>query len=246
MVERMGICEKHQLPLDRNGECELCRLSDMPSNPPPAGSAWWAVIIPIVLAIAGIAWAAWSWSEPEPQSEPQRGVRTTAPRPATPAPSVEQPPEPEVTPAPPTPPVPGGDTPSPEPSLEPSPEPSPEPSLEPSPESGQLEETGPARAATSETEVPAWKWGLARRRVHITMYATQWCGVCRKAREYMETNQIDFIELDAEQSPAAGERLGELNPGRTVPTFEIDEQVYIGFREELLEARIDEAARKYL
>jgi hypothetical protein len=62
----------------------------------------------------------------------------------------------------------------------------------------------------------------------------------------METNQIEFLELDTEQSPVAGERLGELNPGRTVPTFEIDERVYIGFREELLQSQIDQAARKYL
>lgn len=235
MVERMGICEKHQLPLDRNGECELCRLSDMSSKPPPAGSAWWAVIIPVVLAIAGIAWALSSW-ETEPQNGPERGVPATAPRPPTPPPTTGQPPEPEpaMVPEPPTPPVLGDDIPT------------PEPTPDPSQESGQLEEMGPARAAPTEPDVPQWKWGLARRRVHITMYATQWCGVCRKAREYMQTNQIEFLELDAEQSPAAGERLGELNPGRTVPTFEIDEQVYIGFREELLEARIDQAARKYL
>ena len=46
MVDPIGICEKHELPLDQNGDCELCRLSDMPSRPPPARSAWWALIVP--------------------------------------------------------------------------------------------------------------------------------------------------------------------------------------------------------
>jgi glutaredoxin len=62
----------------------------------------------------------------------------------------------------------------------------------------------------------------------------------------MQTNGIDFTELDTDESSSAGERLGELNPRRTIPTFEIDEQVYIGFREELFEAKVNQAARKYL
>jgi hypothetical protein len=38
----------------------------------------------------------------------------------------------------------------------------------------------------------------------------------------------------------------KLGRRRTIPTFEIDEQVYIGFREELFEAKVNQAARKYL
>jgi len=233
MVEPMGICEKHQLPLDQNGECELCRLSDMPSKSPPARSAWWALIIPLMLVMVGIAWALASF-EPAPEPAPPRGVRTTAPRPAIPEPSTEEPraPEPEPAPAPerPPPPVPGDDIPVPE----------------PTPEGTQLDPTPPGDGAATEANIPEWKWNLARRRVSITMYATQWCEVCRKAREYMETNSIDFVELDTDESTVAGERLGELNPRKTIPTFEIDEQVYIGFREAAFEAKINRAARKHL
>jgi glutaredoxin len=78
------------------------------------------------------------------------------------------------------------------------------------------------------------------------MYATQWCGVCRKAREYMESNRIDFTELDTDENPAAGERLGEINSRKTIPTFEIDELVYMGFQEALFEAKLNQAARKHL
>jgi len=227
MVERMGICEKHQLPLDRHGECELCRLGEMPSKSPPARSAWWALIIPLVLLGAGVAWAFASFGS-EPEGAPQRGVRTTAPRPASPAPAGARPRprEPQAVPAPPTPPIPGEDV--------------------PSPEGTRLEDTPPRPSAPTDADVPEWKWDLARRRVTITMYATQWCSVCRKARQYMEANRIDFTELDTEESPAASERLGELNPLKTIPTFEIDELVYVGFREELFEAKVNQAARKHL
>lgn len=121
MVERMGICEKHQLPLDRTGECELCRLSDMPSNPPPVRSAWWVVIIPFVLAVTGIAWAMSSFNS-APEEPPPRGVRTATPSRPNPPPAAERPsapePEPEATPTRPPPPVPGDVIPVPEPDLD--------------------------------------------------------------------------------------------------------------------------------
>jgi hypothetical protein len=117
MTEAMGFCEKHQLPLDRNGECELCRLSEMPSKAPPTPSAWWLVLIPFALVIASIAWAMSSW-EAEPAAPLHRGVRTTAPQPASPAPPREEfpPPKPEEVPEPPT--VPDRETPVPVPGSE--------------------------------------------------------------------------------------------------------------------------------
>jgi glutaredoxin len=229
MMEPMEFCDKHQLPLDRKGECELCRLSEMPSNAPASRSAWWAVIIPIVLVLAGIAWAM-SLVGPAPGDAPPRGVRTTTPQPASPPPTREEPPPSEPVDVPEPPPVPSRETLAPEPgsegtTLE-------QPSLEPE--------------TTNENQIPDWKWNVARRRVTVTMYATQWCGVCRKARQYMEAHRIEFIELDTDESAAAKERLGELNPHRTVPTFEIDGLVHVGFRENLFEAQLNQAARRHL
>ena len=227
----MGICEKHELPLDRNGECELCRLEEMPSKAPPTPSPWWALIIPLVLLGAGVVWAFASFGS-EPEGVPQRGVRTTTPRQATPPRVREEPPAPapEEIPEPPSPPTPSDDIPIPEPSEE----------------GTKLDVPSPPSVAPPDRDVPGWKWDLARRRVAVTMYATQWCGVCRKARKYMEANRIEFIELDTDESSVARERLGELNPRKTVPTFEIDELVYVGFREELFEAKLDQAAQKHL
>lgn len=85
MVESIGICEKHELPLDQNGDCELCRLSDMPSKAPPSGSVWWAVVIPVLILLAGAIWA-YSSIGSAPEGAPLRGVQPVAPeadRPAT-------------------------------------------------------------------------------------------------------------------------------------------------------------------
>lgn len=239
----MGICEKHQLPLDEHGECELCRLSEMPSASPPAPSAWWALIVPLVLLAATVAWA-YSSLGSEPEVAPQRGVPTAEPRPASPAsPAPVSPrptaPEPEAIPPPPTPPAPGQRIP-----IEDIPIPEPRP--EKTPEGAHLNEPPHEPASPAAEEIPDWKWDLARRRVTITMYATQWCGVCRRAREYMDASGIDFMELDPDDSAAAKQRLGELNPRKSVPTFEIDERVYVGFQEDLFERNLNQAAKKHL
>ena len=91
MVEPIGICEKHELPLDRNGECELCRLSEMPSKAPPERSAWWAVVIPLVLLLAAVAWA-FSAFGPDPEAPPQRGVQVPPEESEAPAPPKPEPP----------------------------------------------------------------------------------------------------------------------------------------------------------
>jgi hypothetical protein len=79
MVEPIGLCEKHELPLDRNGECELCRLSDMPSQAPPQRSAWWAIAIPLLILLAGAAWTYASLGT-DPEEAPVQGVQAPAPR----------------------------------------------------------------------------------------------------------------------------------------------------------------------
>ena len=89
MVDAMGICEKHELPLDRNGECELCRLSLMPSKSPPARSAWWALLIPLLLLGAGVLWALNSYDTPKGVT-PKRGVPATNVRSASPAPAATE------------------------------------------------------------------------------------------------------------------------------------------------------------
>ncbi|MBT8469164.1 MAG: hypothetical protein KJN97_10475 [Deltaproteobacteria bacterium] len=101
MVESIGICETHELLLDRSGECEMCRLSLVPSKAPPSSSSWWALIIPLLLLGAGIAWALSSFGT-APEATPQRGVQGAQPRPAAAAPVTpersEADPKPETAP----------------------------------------------------------------------------------------------------------------------------------------------------
>lgn len=84
----------------------------------------------------------------------------------------------------------------------------------------------------------------ARRNVNITMYSTSWCGVCKRARAYMEAKHIGFTELDVDSDTAARKRALALNPQGSVPTFAVDDEVLIGFDPASLEARIDRAVKR--
>ena len=90
MVESIGVCEKHELPLDRNGECELCRLSSMPSKAPPERSPWWALIIPVLILLAVVLWTYASLGS-DPEAAPPQGVPPEAAEPAPQQPPAVEP-----------------------------------------------------------------------------------------------------------------------------------------------------------
>lgn len=65
----------------------------------------------------------------------------------------------------------------------------------------------------------------------ITMYSTEWCTYCRKARDFFARQGLRYTELDVEKSPAARadyQRLG----GRGVPVILVGTQRMTGFSEE--------------
>jgi glutaredoxin len=78
------------------------------------------------------------------------------------------------------------------------------------------------------------------------MYSTQWCGYCRRAREWLDSEGIRYVDRDIEADERARERAHDLNPRRSVPTFEIDETVIVGFSAGSLSRAIDDAARAHL
>ncbi|MDH3656294.1 MAG: glutaredoxin family protein [Myxococcales bacterium] len=91
-----------------------------------------------------------------------------------------------------------------------------------------------------------WEIATARRRVPVVMYATAWCGVCKRARKYFEENRIAFEEHDVDQDPVARAEYERLNPRRSVPTIKIADEVVVGFSAVAVERALDAAARARL
>lgn len=64
----------------------------------------------------------------------------------------------------------------------------------------------------------------------LIMYATSWCGYCRKARAYLAAKQIPYREVDIEAS-AANQAEFKKYGGRGVPFFTVGERTMRGFSE---------------
>lgn len=54
----------------------------------------------------------------------------------------------------------------------------------------------------------------------ITVYGTNWCGDCRRAKLFMDTRGIGYDWIDIENDSDAAKRVMEINGGyRSVPTI---------------------------
>ena len=88
--------------------------------------------------------------------------------------------------------------------------------------------SGTLRSKAAPAQAPAAGAG-------VTMYATSWCGHCRRAREYFAAKGIGYTEVDVEKSPEGRKRFRELG-GRGVPLIVVGSKVMRGFSPERFEA----------
>ncbi len=80
--------------------------------------------------------------------------------------------------------------------------------------------------------------GAIPQRRPVIMYSTTWCGVCKRAKKWMQQNGVRYGEHNVEADEDAGRTLARLNPRQSVPTFDIGGEVLIGFSPEALTAAI--------
>ena len=61
----------------------------------------------------------------------------------------------------------------------------------------------------------------------IRMYATKWCGDCRRAHLFLKEKKIAYEEVDIDANPEAAKFVMNANAGkRKVPTFDVDGHVF--------------------
>lgn len=72
------------------------------------------------------------------------------------------------------------------------------------------------------------------RDIQVVMFMTEWCPHCRRARAWLRGGGYSFIELDVEEDARAAEVLQVLNPRGSVPLFDVDGQILVGFDARLL------------
>ena len=66
----------------------------------------------------------------------------------------------------------------------------------------------------------------------IVLYCTSWCPDCRRARNWLKANNLDYVEVDIDTNPAASELVKKWNNGkRVMPTFDIGGVIIPNFDE---------------
>ncbi|MGH7435755.1 MAG: glutaredoxin family protein [Polyangiaceae bacterium] len=65
--------------------------------------------------------------------------------------------------------------------------------------------------------------------LHVVVYSASWCPSCQQAEAWMTANSIAFEERDIDSSPDFVQQLKSLNRRMTIPTFDIDGSISVGF-----------------
>jgi mycoredoxin len=58
----------------------------------------------------------------------------------------------------------------------------------------------------------------------VQMYATSWCGDCRKARDFLDDHGIEYTEINIDRDPEAAAEVIRRMGKRAIPQLVIDDE----------------------
>jgi glutaredoxin len=102
------------------------------------------------------------------------------------------------------------------------------------PEEAPAQASSPAAAAAT----------VSLNDVHVVVYTTGWCSVCKRAKAWMTSQGIAYEERNIELSSEYAAKMRAINPRGSIPTFDVEGEVVIGFSERGLVASMQDAARR--
>jgi glutaredoxin len=74
--------------------------------------------------------------------------------------------------------------------------------------------------------------------IKVVMYMTDWCGYCRKAREYLHSLGVHLVEYDIEKDAARREEMRKLG-GRGVPLIDVEGILIKGYSQQSIKDAVD-------
>ena len=69
----------------------------------------------------------------------------------------------------------------------------------------------------------------------VKIYTIPTCSDCNYAKRYFKEHGIPYIDLNCEDDPKYPQEVWDLTGKQIVPTLVIDDKVFVGFAENLLE-----------
>lgn len=78
----------------------------------------------------------------------------------------------------------------------------------------------------------------------VILFATDWCPVCKKAREYFEIHGIDYLEYDVEKSDAGMQEYKKISSENGVPLVYYNGDYVLGFNENKIKRLLQDKQSK--
>jgi glutaredoxin len=124
------------------------------------------------------------------------------------------------------------------------PPPVPEAEPDPGPELARLREEARSRDRAREDEERTARVNKRMHEIEVKIYLTQACELCRKAAAYLKAGGYAFVEVDVEKSAEDLAELRRLNPGISVPTLVVGDEVLVGYGPHLVVNALRRVAEK--
>lgn len=236
-------CAKHGIAAGPDGQCALCRREATPTaNGGGSKRLIWLAALGLALITVALVLARALGA----LSSPSFTVTRSAPRivAETPATETETETKPELEPVA-----------EPEPAAgEPAADTTPAPDL-----SAEPEATAPAVSASAAEATPSPSPSASQARptdaalasairaTPIVMFSTGWCGVCTRARAFLNANGLRYSERDIDHDNNARDELKRRTGKASIPTIEIDGELLTpGFSEQAIMAAVATSAKRRL
>lgn len=72
----------------------------------------------------------------------------------------------------------------------------------------------------------------------VIVYSTTWCGFCKMAKQYFDSKNVKYTEIDVEQDRDAAMKMVEESGQMGVPVIRIGKELIVGFDRPKIDAAL--------
>jgi len=65
----------------------------------------------------------------------------------------------------------------------------------------------------------------------VTVYSAEWCPWCKKAKEFLKKNRVDFVEKKVDEDAGAAAEVIEKSGQTGIPVIVVGNEAVVGFDE---------------
>lgn len=99
-----------------------------------------------------------------------------------------------------------------------------------------------ANTAPSQDREREAKRKKSIRDVNVVMYSTNWCGYCKKAREYITSLGANLTEYNIEEDKSRGDEMLKKSGSRSIPVIDVEGIIIRGYSPGMIKQAVEQKA----